>query len=143
MERTTKGDIKEIADLLDCGFRAYLNMQDGLILFIPDNINSYDMDLEEWEEELERLEQYFSDYKEIEKWTSNDAFEIMSDFSNQLNDPKLQARLFYALNNKKPFRAFKFIIDNSDDYRQQWFDFKNKWQQDFVAKQITEITSSE
>jgi hypothetical protein len=36
-----------------------------------------------------------------------------------------------ALEGKKPFSNFKFLIDHSGIYRQQWFDYKNdqlkKW----------------
>ncbi len=37
------------------------------------------------------------------------------------------------------FREFKLVIDNSGDFRQQWFDFKNKWQQDFVLRQLNRL----
>ncbi len=50
----------------------------------------------------------------------------MNDFVNQLTDSNLQSILFEALSRKKPFQAFKFVIDNSGDFRQQWFDFKNE-----------------
>ncbi|MEZ5026724.1 MAG: UPF0158 family protein [Chitinophagales bacterium] len=76
-------------------------------------------------EELEQLENNFTDYYEIDKWTSREAFEIMSEFADQVSDNNLQSRLFDALRKNKPFREFKFVIDNSDDFRQQWFDFKN------------------
>jgi len=43
--------------------------------------------------------------------------ELWQDFAEQLQgDDKL----------KHPFRHFKFIIDNSGQYRQQWFEFKRQ-----------------
>lgn len=63
----------------------------------------------------------------------------MSEFTEQLTDNNLQSRLLDALRKKKPFREFKFVIDSSGDFRQMWFDFKNKWQQDFVLRQLNRI----
>ncbi len=64
----------------------------------------------------------------------------MEDFAENLNENKqLQGRLLYALNKRKPFREFKFIIDNSGDFRQQWFDFKNNWQQEFVEQELKRL----
>jgi hypothetical protein len=98
-----------------------------------------DIDLDLWDEKLEQLEKNFTDYYEIDKWTSSEAFEIMSEFTDQVSDNKEQSRLFDPLRRNKPFREFKFVIDNSGDFKQQWFDFKNKWQQDFVAKQLNRL----
>jgi len=42
-------------------------------------------------------------------------------------------RLANALNNRKPFANFKFIIDNSE-YRQDWFDFKQRYLERYVKE---------
>lgn len=136
-------NIKEIAEQLDCGFRAYIHKTTGHLLFIPDEDSLPDIDLDSWEEELELLENNVEDYYEFDKWTSNESFEMMSDFADQLTDHHLQSRLLDALRRNKPFREFKFVIDNSGKCRQQWFDFKNKWQQVFVAKQVNRIKSTD
>lgn len=139
MNCTTADNIKEIAEQLDCGFRAYVHKTASQLIFVPDENALPDIDLDSWDEELKKLESNFTDYIEIEKWTSSSAFEIMSEFVDQVSDNKLQSRLFDTLRKKKPFREFKFDIDNSSDYRQQWFDFKNKWQYDFVEKQLNRL----
>jgi hypothetical protein len=139
MTSTTTEIVKEIAEQLDCGFRAFIHKTSGQLLFVPDDNNYPDIDLDSWDEELEQLENNFTNYHEIDKWTSSEAFETMSEFADQLDDSNLQSRLFDALRKNKPFREFKFVIDNSGDFRQQWFDFKNKWQQDFVARQLNRL----
>lgn len=139
MNSRTTDNIKEIAEQLDCGFLAFIHKTSGQLLFVPDENNLTDIDLDTWDEELELLENNFTDYYKIDKWTSSEAFEIMSEFADQISDPELKSRLFDALRKNKPFREFKFIIDNSGDFRQQWFDFKNKSQQDFVAKQLNRL----
>lgn len=139
MNSPTPDDIKEIAEQLDCGFRAYMHKTTGHLLFIPDEDSLPDIDLDSWEEELELLENNFDEYYEFDKWTSGESFEMMSEFADQLADHNLQSRLFDALGKNKPFREFKFVIDNSGIFRQQWFDFKSKWQQEFVAKQVNRL----
>lgn len=136
--KTSIDNIKEIAEQLGCGFRAFIHKTTGELLFVPDEDDLLDMD--EWEKELKFLETNFTDYHEIQKWTSNQAFEIMTDFAENLTENKqLQSRLFDALNMKKSFREFRFVIDNSDDFRQQWFDFKNKRERDFVEHQLNRL----
>jgi hypothetical protein len=136
MNITTTENIKEIAEQLDCGFRAFIHKTSCQLLIVPDENFLTATDLDSWNEELEQLENNFTDYYEIDKWTSSEAFETMSEFVDQLTDSNLQNRLFDALRKNKPFREFKFVIDNSGDFRQQWFDFKNRWQQNFVARQL-------
>lgn len=139
MKSPATDNIKEIAEQLDCGFRAYIHKTTRQLLFVPDENCLPDIDLDFWNEEIEQLDNNFTDYYEIDKWTSSEAFEIMSEFADRLTDNNLQSRLIDALRKNKPFRKFKFVIDNSGDFRQQWFDFKNKWQQDHVAKQLNRL----
>ncbi len=143
MNSTITDNIKEIAEQLDCGFRAFIHKKTGQLLFVPDNNNYPDIDLDSWDEELEQIENNFTDYYEIDKWTSDEAFETMSEFADQLTDSNLQNRLFDALRKNKPFREFKSVIDNSGDFRQKWFDFIKKWQQDFVERQLNRLKLSD
>ncbi|MGQ1948702.1 hypothetical protein ACT3CD_16545 [Geofilum sp. OHC36d9] len=48
----------------------------------------------------------------------------MADFAESVDDTRLQDKLINALNRPNPFQNFKWQIDNSGEYRQQWFDFK-------------------
>lgn len=53
MKSTTAENIKEIAEQLECGFRAYIHKKTRQLLFVPDENNFSDID--SWEEELEQL----------------------------------------------------------------------------------------
>ncbi len=132
----TKEQIKEIADELDNGFRAFYHKQNGELIFVPNRERHYDMDTDAWQQELDKLDENFTDYKEFQAMESSDSFSVMEDFANQINDTKLQEKLFNALNRKHPFREFKFVIDNSGEHRNAWFDFKNKQYFKWVENQI-------
>lgn len=140
----TQVQIKEIADQLDCGFICYLNMKNGEILFLPDLLKHPDIEMEAWSEAQGKIDRNFHDYKVIEPLESYDSFKIMAEFAETLLDSNpLKNKLIYALNRKKPFREFKFAIDNSGKYRQIWFGFKNLKLQEWVKERIQEINEIE
>ncbi len=132
----TKEQIKEIADQLDCGFKAYYHKQLGELVFVPDMDKFYDMDKSAWQEEFAKLRKRTA-FQEILAMESRDSFLVMEDFAEQVGDTTLQQKLFNALKRRHPFREFKFEIDNSGEYRDAWFDFKNKRYLEWVENQIS------
>jgi hypothetical protein len=132
----TEQEAKEIAEQLDCGFRVFCHKTTNELIFIPNTVNYPTMDMDAFEEENEKLDKYFTAYIEIEAMESKDSFQVMADFAEQLTDKKLQRKLYNALNKRNPFREFKFIIDNSGEQRQRWFDFKTSRYKDWVTRQL-------
>lgn len=131
--------IKEIAEELDIGNRCYFHRTTYKLLFIPDFDNNFYAEREFFEEELDELENNFDEYLEIEKPNSNNSFEIMLNFVESLEDKNnLKQQLANVLQKSKPFRQFKFLIDNSGPYRQQWFDFKSQQLQLWVIDKFNE-----
>jgi hypothetical protein len=134
--------IKEIAEQLDCGFRCFINKHNSQLIFIPDTTKYLDIDTEVWETEMNELDANFGDYLEIEQLESRDSFLIMEEFIETLDDSnKLKKQLWDGLNRPKPFRQFKYLIDNSGIYRQQWFDFKNRKMQEWVVDKLKYLSS--
>ena len=134
--KLTEEQIKEIADNLDSGLRCFYNKRTGVIKEIL-NFNSWiNADEETWEEELREIEENWSDFYEFENMTSGESFNLMADFAENIDNPGLQKRLINALNRSKPFRNFKWQIDNSGEYRQLWFEFKNNRYIEWVKDQI-------
>jgi len=141
MKSLTDEQVKEIAEQLDCGFRCFWNKQTNELLFVPDTNRFSESDNEAFDEDLEKLDSNFDDYDEIESMESSDSFEIMKEFAEQLtHNNKMQQQLFFALNNNKPFSRFKNVIDNSGEYREEWFKFKNEKLKEWVIKKIAALT---
>ncbi|MEP6794251.1 MAG: UPF0158 family protein, partial [Saprospiraceae bacterium] len=113
--------IKEIAGQLDAGFRCFIHKKTEELKFIPDFDSLGIMDEEMWKDETEFLESDHEEYWEIERMESGDSFNMMSDFITTVEDNSLRYKLEQALQKSKPFRNFKFVIDNSGDYRKRWF----------------------
>lgn len=131
----TKEQIKEIADQLDCGFRAFYHKENGELVFVPNMDKYYDIDKTAWKEEFAKLRKKTT-FQELEAMQSHDSFALMEDFTEQINNKALQEKLYSALNRKHPFREFKFVIDNAGEYRNAWFEFKNKRYYEWVESLI-------
>lgn len=132
----TEKQIEEIADNLDGGMRCFYNLKTGEIKSILNFDSWIGADEEPWEEESKEIDENLGDYFEFEGFESYDSFQIMADFAEIVDDTSLQNKLINVLNRPKPFQNFKWQIDNSGEYRQQWFDFKKKRYIKWVKEQI-------
>lgn len=134
--KLTEKQIEEIADNLDCGMRCFYNLKTGEIKTLLNFDNWMGADEEPWEEESKEIDENWDDYFEFEGFETHESFRIMADFAERIDNPKLQDQLINALNRPKPFRNFKLQIDNSGEYRQQWFDYKKMRFVQWVKEQI-------
>jgi len=134
--KPTEKQIQEIAENLDCGMRCFYNLKTGEIKTIIDSNSMMYTDEHLWEDEYKEIDENWGDYFEFEGLESYKSFKIMEDFAGIVKDTQLQNRLIDALNRPKPFRNFKLQIDNSGDYRQKWFDFKDMRYIQWIEKQI-------
>lgn len=136
--KLTKKQISEIAENLDIGLRCFYRPKTGEIktlIVIDDWLDKTD---ELIEQEHKEIEDNITEYIEFDKLTSYESFSIMESFAEKIDNKDLQEKLINALNRAKPFRNFKWLIDNSGDYRQKWFDHKNQKAIEFVEKQVEE-----
>ncbi len=126
--------IREISQDLQCGLKTFINRETGEIKSILDPNEVYS-EPETWEEELEKIENEWIDYSVIEKMESWEAFQIMEDFVEEINDKRLKEDIIKILNRKSPFANFKAEIESSS-YRQNWFDFRDKKYEEYIKEQL-------
>jgi hypothetical protein len=127
-------DISEIADLLDCGMVCFYHRTTGEIESHPDPDGLY-FDPEPWQDVINKVENDWANYAKFEKMNSNEGFQMMENFAHSLSDNYFRDKILDQLSGGKPFQKFKRLIDSSD-FRQEWFDFKNNANIDFVKRQI-------
>lgn len=139
----SKEKIKKIAEDLDCGMKCYYNKKTKEITTILDFESHLGADEEPWEEVLNEIDEHWDDLVKFERMESRESFRIMADFAEEVDDSALREKLIDALNRPKPFGNFKWIIDNSEDYRQNWFDFKNQKYIEWVEARIIDLNSME
>ena len=114
----------------------FLNINKEDILAVPD-FNNFDENIELWENEITELTMNPQNWTEITKWNSKEEFEFMHNFVNaHVDDKKLQEKLTFSLQDSKPFRNFKFLIENNGIYRQQWFDFITEKREKHIERSL-------
>lgn len=135
-----KKAVSEIAESIDCGLTCFLNLDTGETEDVPENLLDDPEDFEELTgESFESMDLRYPDWKHsmtFEPLESHESFKIMQDFTDSLEDERLADRLASALQNRKPFANFKFIIENSA-CRQEWFDFKKLYLENYVKELLS------
>ena len=138
----SKEQVKEVAELLDCGMICYIHKETKEIKSLIDFDETH-ADPDGWEEEIEEIENNFDKYVKIEKMSSREAFQIMEDFVDVVSNRRIKERLINALNRRKPFSNFKREVDYNEEVRQQWFKFKAYKYEDWVIDTLRDISEEE
>ncbi len=128
--------VAEIADALTAGLYCFLNPETLEWEDIPETF--LDDTLETGLDEEDMIPIKHTEWNRciaLEPMHSSEAFQIMADFTEEIDDQQLKDQLINALNKRKPFANFKWIIDNSD-YRQNWFEFRQKQYENHVWHEI-------
>lgn len=120
---------------MEAGFRSFFNLKTGELKMLP-ALDLLDEDEESWKKVIREIEKNRKFYYEFQMIDSRESYRIMADFAESVNDKKIKENLVEALNRPKPFRNFKFQVDNSGEYRNQWFAFQIERYIEFVKKQI-------
>ncbi len=129
--------INDIAQNIDCGYDCFYFPASGEVVLIPSLSQHADESemREHFSKESEKIKNHSGEYIKFEPLPSYESFRIMEGFTVQIGDDNFRNRLEEALVDRKPFRNFKYLIDNSD-YRQAWLDYKQDQLEAHVAKLI-------
>lgn len=122
--KLTKDKIREIYQDLDCGMRCSYNPETYEIKSLPDFDSNPYADEDMWQDVSEEIDSNFDKFVEFDKLPTDEYSQLMTDFIDTVAGKKVRFRLINALNKSKQFRNFKYEIDNSGEYRQKWFDYK-------------------
>jgi|GEM_PF-707155 len=139
--RKLKVDLGEICAAMerdDMSGECYFDSVTGDIIYIPlefdeDNVfdDKYIEDLPEWEKEMvDDVRAIYEDdggrYHFIPNRRGPDAYEIMIEFAETVENAKISDELFRALNGKGAFRRFKDVLHRHPKIRERWFAFKDE-----------------
>ncbi|MEK6320460.1 MAG: UPF0158 family protein [Acidobacteriota bacterium] len=73
-------------------------------------------------------------YVPIEQIPSNEAFQFMSDFADELAESPIRDVLQRALRGKRPFHRFKASLSNFPKERERWFQFESLHRRDYIQE---------
>ncbi len=131
--------VPQIADSLNAGLVCFLNTDTLEVDDVPENLIT---DPDEYElmtggsiEDLDLKYLKWDNYIDIHPPGSNVSYGYMADFAEALPDCSFKQRVFHALEQKRPFANFKYLVENSD-YRQDWFDYKQNRLEEYVLEFI-------
>lgn len=124
----------EIAETLEMGLTCYYHRPTGAIEAHPD-LNDAGLDIDLWEDVIEKIENDRDSYERLENMDSKQAFKVMEDFAYSITDLPFRDQILDRLSAKKPFQNFKMLVDFSD-HRDDWFRFKRQAYIEFVKRQL-------
>jgi hypothetical protein len=81
-------EVRTIAQELEAGMKVYLNKETLAFISILDWDNMDDPEF--WDEELDKIENEWTDYIVLSKMESSEAFQVMEAFIYEVNDPGLK-----------------------------------------------------
>jgi len=133
--KLSPAELNDIVQDLDMGMLVFIHKETKDIISVANRDDAFYEDPEGiWSERYELIDSD-PDYIQIEKWPSHKAFEIMDGFVDEIDDRQLKIALLQALENRKPFRNFKNIIENSA-YREDWFSFRSKKEEELLKEML-------
>src|SRR5690554_7705410 len=105
--------IGAMADELDMGMQCFYHIPTGAFESHPDTSHS-GFEPEWWQEVMDKIEADRSNYFELERMGSREDYKIMEDFAYAQRDEDFKDKLLNLLQEPKPFRNFRYEVDNSD-----------------------------
>jgi hypothetical protein len=136
MIKLTQKKIREIYQELDCGMKCFYNPEKDEIVSLPNFDNNPYAEKEMWLDTIAEIKKNHKKYIGFNQMPPEKSFEIMEDFTETIGNKWLRKNLSGVFNEKNPFRNFKFLIDNSAEYRQKWFDYKEKKYCKWIESQL-------
>ena len=133
----TEEQIRDIAQNFDCGLLPYFNIRTGEIEAMPDFDELLGDEIDpDWQNVEAQIEENPDDWIAFEKFESWESYKMMESFIATVDDEILRHELHKAMQKRKPFSSFKYVIDGAGEYRQQWLDFKETYFMNHVRRQI-------
>lgn len=153
MKRKLKIDLDEIAVLMEDQTDmsgSFLNTETGEIVYIPEELlgercfdEDYVATLPGWEQELAEqardVEENHEKYEAIPTRPSYEIYELMVEFAESIDDPRLRELLIVALDGKGAFGRFKRMLDRYPEEQKKWFALKDKNMKEYVRQWLDEL----
>lgn len=131
-------NLMAIAQSIDAGFITHINLDTFEIEDLPPDMEdpeNYELRFKDCSWATEPKFYNWENVFRITPLHSSNSFKIMDEFADEMEDAKFQLVLYNALNHRKPFSNFKWKVENSP-YRQNWYDFKQQWLENYVRQII-------
>jgi hypothetical protein len=127
----------DIYQEVSMGMKCYYNKQTKETVSIPDelHLDFDDEQLEDWREEIDKVESAPEQWVEFEQMPSHEVFRLMERFAEVIADPWFRGKVVDALEHHKPFQNFKGWVEGNEPYRTEWFAFRDAAYTEWIQQQ--------
>jgi hypothetical protein len=129
--KLTAAQIRDMADYLEAGMKIFINCETLEYRWILDWDDITDP--EPWDEEMEKIDSEWNDFVVLEKMDSREAFRVMEDFADEVEDKIFRDRLSMVLKMRSPFANFKHTVEASP-LKEAWYAFKRERYEAYTRK---------
>lgn len=90
-------------------------------------------------EQARDVEENHEKYEAIPTRPSYEIYELMVEFAESIDDPRLRGLLIVALDGKGAFGRFKRMLDRYPEEQKKWFALKDKNMKEYVRQWLDEL----
>lgn len=135
MKKFTKEKIDQIAESMSMGVNCFYKIDTEELInqfeYKPDSEDEYGPSSDD---------PYFDidddNYIKLHPMPSHESYKIMENFARSLDDEPFKNELFDALEKRKPFRHFKWLVEGSDKHQAGWNKFQDAANLAYVKSEI-------
>ena len=98
---------------------------------------------EDAEDIIDKINENYNDYLKFNLMASSEAFQVMESFVGQLPENKIKEKLEQAINQRKPFRQFRNLLDDYPDVLKSWYAFKTQSYMAYVGEIVERYNANE
>lgn len=128
--------LKAIAEELDLGMQCFLNKETFEVISFPNEDIYGDFDIEDWQQEIDKVKNHPDHFIEIERRKSAEAYRAMEWFIEDVADEEAKIKLTLAIAGKKPFANFEKQLHEFPELVDEWFEFNKDCIIDFIKQQL-------
>ena len=128
--------IIEIATDVEMGLLVFYNIETKELVSYPDELSHSNFEASEWKTEINMVKKDRKKYLKFEPMFSGQEMRMMNHFVKKIGNKNTREVFEEAINNRKPFRAFKHLLQEDDDLQQNWYSHKTEHYIQWVKEQL-------
>lgn len=138
MSQLSDAEIAEAATAVRRGMEVYVHREHGRMLVADDPERNVRADPEVFEIIMQTVSTDPDAYIHIERMPTDQAIQVMRDFTDRVRNQELWQNLSYALKRPRPFRTFKDELSKFPKNYERWRDFRQSRYEDYVRRSLQE-----
>ena len=128
--------ILQIAGELETGMLVFFHKDTGDLVYYPDESNHPYFEPLEWRKEINKVKKDSKKYLKFETMDAGQTIRMMNNFAGDIAHQTTRKNFEVALNHRKPFQAFKQLLQQTPGMQQSWYQYKTARYIQWVLDQL-------